>query len=380
MSTMWTMSLQKKTLPWRKATRYGVAMNIAVIMPRWVGDAVMATPALRALRGHFPSARIVGVMRPVIADLLVGTPWFDAAIFYDRHRRDAAMAFTAAARAIRADRPNVVVVLPNSLSSAALAWRGGGRRRVGATGHWRRWLLTDAVPPHRDDHGRVTIVPPPRAFMDVVAALGVPPGPLDVSLVATPTDLGAADAVIADRFPGRDGPLIVLNDNSASGTARAWGTEKLADVARWLAERVPAARLLVHCGPADRAEAQRVVARAAHPAVAGLHDVDDLPIGLSKGLLARAAIAVSSDSGPRHIAAAFGVPTVALIGPTDPRLGRSAPDHCTEIRRDLPCSPCGKTECPLGHHDCMRLVTVEEVGQAALALLTRNAAHGSRVG
>ncbi len=355
-------------------------MNLAVIMPRWVGDAVMATPALRALRGHFPSARIVGVMRPVIADLLAGTPWLDASIFYDRHRRDFAMSFAAAARAMRVQRPDVVVVFPNSLSSAALAWRGGGRRRVGATGRWRRWLLSYAVPPHRDDHGHVMMVPPPRAFMDVVAALGVPSGPLDVSLVATPTDLAAADAVLAHQFPGRDGPLVILNDNSASGTARAWGTDKLADLARWLAEQLPAARLLVHCGPSDRNEARDVVARAAHPAVAGLHDVDDLPIGLSKALFARASLAVSSDSGPRHIAAAFGVPTVALIGPTDPRLGRSSPSLCTEIRRELPCSPCGAAECPLGHHDCMTTITVEEVGHAALDLLARGAAHSSLTG
>lgn len=351
-------------------------MHIAVIMPRWVGDAVMATPALRALRGHFPEARITGVMRPVIADLLAGTTWLDDAIFYDRHRRDPDTSFAAAVRGMRAARPDVAVILPNSLSSATLAWRGGGRRRVGAAGHWRRWLLTDAVPPHRDDRGRVTIVPPPQAFMDVVAALGVPPGPLDVALAATPAELAAADAALATLFPGRPAhgqasPLVILNDNSASGTARAWGAEKLAGLARWLAERVPAARVLVHCGPADHEQARVVVASAAHPAVAGLHTIADLPIGLSKGVFARASLAVSSDSGPRHIAAAFRVPTVALVGPTDARLGRSDPERCVEIRRDLACSPCGRTECPLGHHDCLRLVTVEEVGRAALALLER---------
>ena len=168
-------------------------MHIAVIMPRWVGDAVMATPALRALRGHFPQARITGVMRPVIGDLLAGTAWLDDAIAYDRHRRDSACSFAAAVRGLRAARPDIAVILPNSLSSAALAWWGGGRRRVGAVGHWRRWLLTDPVPAHRDDRGRVTIVPPPQAFLDAVAAVGVPPGPLTVELVATATELAAAD-------------------------------------------------------------------------------------------------------------------------------------------------------------------------------------------
>lgn len=347
-------------------------MHIAVIMPRWVGDAVMATPALRALRDHFGStARITGVMRPVVADLLAGTGWLDDGIAYDRHRRDPAASFAAAARALRRARPDVAVVFPNSLSSAFLAWRGRARRRISATGHWRRWLLTDTVPPHRDDRGRITMVPPPRACMDIVAALGVPPGPLAVELVATAEDRLLAEGVLARLFPGRHGPLVVLNDNSSNGAARAWGNDKLATLARWLVERLPDPRVLVHCGPGDRDQARAVVTQAAHPAVAGLQDVPDLPIGLSKAVFAQASLAVSSDSGPRHIAAAFGVPTVAFLGPTDPRLGRSDPDRCLEIRRDLACSPCGKRECPLGHHDCLRLVTVEEVGRAGLELLTR---------
>ncbi len=347
-------------------------MRIAVIMPRWVGDAVMATPALRALRGHFPDAELVGVMRPVIADLLDGTAWFNRTVFYDRHRKAPETSFAAAARALRALRPDVAVILPNSLSSAWLAWQGGCRRRIGAVGRWRRLLLSETSPPHRDPKGRVTMVPPPQAFMDIVSVLGVPRGPLEVELVVTSADRAAACDVLASLFPDRDGPLIVLNDNSASGTARAWGVDKVASLAKLLAERVSAARVLVHCGPGDRSEARDVVTRAAHPAVAGLHVIDDLPIGLSKGVFSLATIAISSDSGPRHIAAAFGVPTVALVGPTDPRLGRSAPSRCMEIRHELPCSPCNATECPLGHHDCMRTITIDEVARAALQLLAQS--------
>jgi heptosyltransferase-2 len=266
-------------------------------------------------------------------------------------------------------RPDVAVIFPNSLSSASLAWWGGCRRRIGAVGRWRRWLLSEAAPPARDERGRVTIVPPPHAFMEILSLLGATRGPLDVELVATPADRTAADSVLSTLFPGRDGPLIVLNDNSASGTARAWGIDKVAELSRVLAERVHAARILVHCGPGDRDEARDVVVRASHPAVAGLHDVADLPIGLSKGIFAQARVAVSSDSGPRHIAAAFGVPTVALVGPTDPRLGRSAPSRCAEIRRELPCSPCNAKDCPLRHHDCMRTISVDEVARATLQLL-----------
>jgi heptosyltransferase-2 len=90
-------------------------------------------------------------------------------------------------------------------------------------------------------------------------------------------------------------------------------------------------------------------------------------------------LSVSTDSGPRHIAAAFGVPTVALVGPIDPLCGRSDPRRCVEIRLDLPCSPCGRRVCPLGHNDCMRRITPEQVGEAALALLARTGDGGRRM-
>ena len=341
-------------------------MHIAVILPRWVGDAVMATPLLRTLKSHFgTSGRITGVMRPVVADLLDGTGWIDDHVFYDRHGKNPAHGFGAAAQTLRRDRADISLVLPNSLSSAALAFAGGARRRVGYVGRCRRWLLTDAIPSHREE----PIVPPPVAFMKLADAIGVPPAPLDVELMVGDADLARGDALLAALFPGCSGPLVVLNDNSSNGPARAWGVENHAALGRWIANRVPGVRILVHCGPADRQESRAVVQLAGIPAVRGLGDIDDLPLGLSKAVYARAAVSVSSDSGPRHIAAGFRVPTVALVGPTDPRIGRSDAGRCVEIRRDLPCSPCDRGECPLVHNDCMRLITVAEVGRATIELL-----------
>ena len=106
-------------------------MHIVVILPRWVGDLVMATPMLRAIKSHYGSrARITGVLKPMFAELLEGTPWLDGMVFYDRRSRDSSRRFFAVARQLRRDRADIALIVPNSLSTASLAFAGGARRRA----------------------------------------------------------------------------------------------------------------------------------------------------------------------------------------------------------------------------------------------------------
>jgi heptosyltransferase-2 len=346
-------------------------MHVAVILPNWVGDVVMSTPLLRALREHVgATGRVTAVLRPGYEDLLAGTTWVDTIVPYCRRagRTDPTVGFGAVAGRLRAAGPDVAIVVPNSLSSAALVWAAGVPRRIGLRGHWRRALLTDVVPlPHM---GRR--LPGPARFAALLGSLGIPEPPLDLELVTTAEERRAGDEVLARLFPGGTGPLVVLNDNSSNGAARGWGSAEFAALAGRFVERLPDCRILVHCGPDDRASAREVVRMAGLPQVRSLGDVDLLPLGLSKAVYERAVLAVTTDSGPRHIAAAFGVPTVVLVGPTKPLDGRSDPVRCREIRRDLPCSPCDKAICPLVHNDCMRLIGVDEVLHAALDLLERS--------
>jgi heptosyltransferase-2 len=345
-------------------------MNILVILPRWVGDLVMTTPMLRALRGHVGrGARITGVMKGHYAGILEGTDWLDDVVAFDRRGRDPAVRFPAVVRELRRRRFDTALVVPNSLSTAALAWSAGARRRVGYAGHWRRLLLTDVLHPPRRG-GKVEVLSPTRAAMALAERIGVPAGSLRPQLATTFADERLADDVLGRLFPGHPGgPLALFNDNGAFGPAKSWGSEKLASLARYLLERRPDARVVVHCGPGDRDEARAVVAAAGHRSVQSLADQPQLPFGLAKALVRRADVVVSSDSGPRHFAAAFDTPTVVIFGPMDPRLGWSDHPRMREMRLDLPCSPCGRRVCPLGHHDCMRLLTVGDVGRMMMSLL-----------
>ncbi|MFM8494002.1 MAG: lipopolysaccharide heptosyltransferase II [Planctomycetia bacterium] len=350
-------------------------MHIVVILPRWVGDLVMSTPLLRAVRGHFGDrARITGVLKPMFAELLEGTAWLDEMVPYDRRSKDPARRFRAVARRLRADRPDIALIVPNSLSTAALAYLGGARRRVGFARHGRRMLLTDPLAPPREGW-RIRPVSTAEHAMDLAVRIGVPRQPLTLELATTPRDEALAADVLARLFPGHDSiaPLVVFNDNGAFGPSKSWGAEKFAALGRLVAERMPGTRVLVHCGPGDRDDARAIERQAALPAVRSLADEASLPFGLAKALIRRAAAVVTTDSGPRHIAAAFRRPTIVLHGPMDPRLSRSEEPRLVEMRLDLPCSPCGKRTCPLGHHDCMRLLSVEDVGRSLVATLAENA-------
>ena len=153
--------------------------------------------------------------------------------------------------------------------------------------------------------------------------------------------------------------VVVLNSSGAYGAAKLWPAEYSARLARRIATDDDLA-VLVTCGPAEREMARQIVALADHPRVVSLAD-EPTSIGLSKACIRRSRMMVTTDSGPRFFALAFDVPVVSLFGPTDIRwtLTRHPREVC--LQHTVPCGPCGQRTCPLGHHDCMRLLGVERV-------------------
>ena len=348
-------------------------MHIAIILPRWVGDLVMSTPMIRAVRQHFGSdTKLTAVAKPLFQDVLAGTHWFDDFIAYDRHSKKYESRFRQAASALRYDRPDIALLVPNSLSSAALAWWGGCQRRVGYARHGRRFLLTDPLVPLRRGW-KVEVMSTAQHSMDLAEQIGVPRQPLELELATLPDDEAMLDSLMSVFFKGwtqgTNHPLFVFNDNAAYGPAKSWGGERFISLAKQLLQSYPDGRIVVHCGPGERDDARSIEVSLNDSRVRSLADVDKLPFGLSKALLRRASVVITTDSGPRHIAAAFRTPTVVLHGPMDPRLGMSDQKNLIELRKELPCSPCGKRTCPLEHHDCMVGLAVHDVARATGELL-----------
>jgi len=338
------------------------AQRVGIVLPNWIGDVVMATPALRALRRHLgPEAELVGIMNPVAANVLEGTEFVDDVMLYQRRTRSADQGLFGVARRLRQRRLDSLLLLTNSFSSALLGWLARVRQRVGYARYGRWALLTTPLHPPRDGF-RLTPISAVDYFLHLVYAVGCPVEPPRLELAVTAADRAAADGVLQQLHLDTDRPLVTLNNGGGYGAAKKWPEEHWIDLARQLVAQTEASVLIV-CGPTERREAARIERGSDSARVCSLAGWEP-SIGLTKACIARSRVVVSTDSGIRHFAAAFGVPCVTLFGPSDPRWSHNYHRAEQILRMDLPCAPCGRRKCPLRHHRCMRDLHVSGVLQA----------------
>jgi len=342
-------------------------MNLAVFLPNWIGDVAMATPALRALRGHFPSARIVGICRPYVAALLDGAPWLDDVVFLDRgglgkHR------WPSVAWQLRKQPLDLAVLFPNSFRTALVAWLARSRRIIGFNRYGRRLLLTERLEPVRDDNGRCKPTPIIDDYNRLAEAAGCPAPGHRLELFTTPADEQAADAVWNQFTLAQYPEVICLNPGAAFGAAKHWDTDYFAALAQRFADE-RGAGVLALCGPGEREMARQIATRAARPSVHSLADAP-LALGLTKALVRRGTLLITTDSGPRHFAAAFDRPVVTLFGPTHIAWTDTFFAKAIHLQKQVPCGPCQERVCPTGDHRCMKELTPHEVFRAATQLLS----------
>lgn len=345
-------------------------MRIGVFLPNWVGDVVMATPALRALRELAgDDGELVGIMRPYVAEVLAGTTWLDRQILYDKPTRSFGVASRDVYQALRAARLDCMLLLTNSLRTAWMAWRSGARERIGYRGDARSWLLTRrVVRPMADDGGPIATI---DGYLHLAQTAGCGPSSRRLELATTADDEARADAVWRElQLPGGE-QVIVLNSGGAYGAAKQWPAEYFAALARRIADGGRYS-VLVNCGPSEREIARGIAEAAHHPRVVTLAGVEQLPVGLTKACLRRSRLLVTTDSGPRFFGIAFGRPVVTLFGPTDPRRTETRYPAETCLSLGLDCRPCMARTCPLVHHRCMRELSVETVYHAVTNALEKS--------
>ncbi|HEV8631125.1 MAG TPA: lipopolysaccharide heptosyltransferase II [Thermoanaerobaculia bacterium] len=334
-----------------------MTLRTLVVMPNWVGDCVMALPVLEALASS--DRQLVSLAKPSLVPLLRLLPPITEIV--ERGGDDA----ETIAR-LRATGCVEAVVLPNSIRSAWLPYQAGIPYRWGYRGGWRAPLLRPPVQRPRARRGARR--PQVEDYRELLQALDVPlPASWAPHLMLAPELLAVGrERLQRARLPD-SGLLVGLGASAEWGPSKRWPWRRFADLANALRREMPGARQVIFAGPKEVWTAVRI-----HEESGKLHPVigPDLDLRGLAAVLAHLDLLVTNDTGPMHLAAALGVPCLALFGPTDPRRTAPAGEGHRVLYTDRWCSPCFRRRCPLLHHRCLRDIGVATVRDAALAMLT----------
>jgi heptosyltransferase II len=340
--------------------------RVLIVATNWLGDAVMALPALADVRRAFPSSRLIVAARPSVAPLYAMVPGVDGTIVTEwrgslRNRQSLANDVER----VKAEQVHLAILFPNSFASAWGLHRAAVQQRWGYAADLRRPLLTRAIKrPGGSRHQGAY-------YQHLVRQLGMPNGPLEPSLSIPAAAVEESKALLAAHgWPGSR-PLLVVAPGAAYGTAKRWLPGYFAAVMTRAIQETGVHGVIVGT-PAD-ADAARTVLASMNPTDRA--SVSDLTgattLQTLAGVMSLAAACVSNDSGAMHIAAAAGTPLAAIFGPTRDR--ETAPLTRRGGRADVLfnqvwCRPCMLRECPIDHR-CMKGLQPERVFESVRVLM-----------
>jgi len=336
-------------------------VKILVRATNWVGDAIMAMPALRAVRARFPEARIAIVARPYVADIYRGQKICDELIPYDPRGALAGLSGRERlAQELRTQKFDVALLLQNAFDAAWLAWRAGIPERIGYARDGRSTLLTKRISvPKRGE------IPPHEQFyyLELLRRAGwieSVPGESFVRLAVTEDQRQRAEQVLAAAGARHNIPRIAIGAGASYGSAKCWPPEHFADFVNLF--RLHTDSDVILFGTASEQTVSDAIAagiRGPSISLVGKTAIADLP-----ALLSQCQLFVGNDSGAMHVAAGVGLPVVAIFGPTDPHGTAPITPRCTVVQDKPYCSPCFLRRCPIDHR-CMTSITPEAVETAA---------------
>ncbi len=336
-------------------------MKILIRATNWVGDAIMALPALHAVRKRFPEAEIAIVGRPYVADIYRDQEICDHLIAYDpsgSHKGFSGRELLAAE--LRAQKFDVALLLQNAFDAAWLAWRASIPERIGYARDARSFLLTKAVPLPR--HGEI---PAHERFyyLELLRRTGWLDVVQDESFIGL--HVPAEKRRIADEFLCKSGvrqgvTRIAIGAGASYGSAKCWPPSRFAEVANRLQSEADADVILFGT-TAEANVSTAISAELRRPPIdlTGKTAITDLP-----ALLSLCHLFIGNDSGAMHVAAAVGLPIVGVFGPTDPNGTAPVTTRCSIVQQKAYCSPCFLRRCPTDHR-CMTAITADMVEAAA---------------
>lgn len=332
-------------------------MKVIVRAPNWVGDCILAVPALKSLRRGLPHAEIWIAAKPGAGDLFTVSGLADGTV--DLPPDNGGRSLREASRRLRERSFDAGLLLTNSFGSALLFYFSRIPERWGYAADGRSLLLTRPVRRLKTDLPRHQV----HDYLDLVAGLGFETQPPDLTISLPAADREAADNRLQQLGLDLTRPLVTLCPGATYGPAKRWPAERFAEAAALIRER-RGAEILVVGSPSETGIAEAVLTNLAGRAciLTGRTSLREL-----MGVVARSTLLISNDTGPMHLANALGVPVVGIFGPTDPAATGPFQPPSRVLKKEVPCWPCHYRRCPLDHR-CLTLITPAEVAAAAESL------------
>jgi heptosyltransferase-2 len=337
----------------------------------WVGDAVMSVPAMREIRRSLPESRISLLIRPWVRDVYGGADFLDEIITYDKgglHRGLSGRRRLVSE--LRSREFDLAILFQNAFEAALLVWWAGIPVRIGYARDYRSVLLSHAIPIDPE----VRQAHQAYYYLGLLAGAGFVeprpwrgPRPLPAcNLEVRQSDREAARDIL-HRAGVEDGAVLIgLNPGASYGGAKRWLPDRFAEVADQLAGKY-SARIILFGSGAELPMSQYVAERMKYPSV---NLAGRTTLGQLMGLIKECVLLVTNDSGPMHLAAALGVPQVAIFGSTSDVATGPSSDLAEVVRVPAECSPCFLRECPTDFR-CMTGITASQVIEAAERKLHR---------
>ena len=321
------------------------APNLVIFAPNWLGDAVMALPAIGAVCRSGRHAAVSIAAAPSIMPLFTLVDGIDAVIDV---RTD-----------LRGRSFDAALLLPNSFHAALIAWRAGIPERWGYRTQGRGPMLTRAI-------GRGARSHQAAYYQRLISALDYPTGPLQPEIRVSTEMSQAAGELLSRAGWDQRAPLAAFAPGAANGRAKQWPPESFARLARELAQD-GVVTVLIGTPSDTRAGAALIEALGSRAAITIINLIGRTDLPALAGVLTHCRALICNDSGAMHFAAALGVSVTAMFGPSNEMETRPLGAARTAILTHLVwCRPCMLRECPLDHA-CMRGITVDSVLAAARA-------------
>jgi heptosyltransferase-2 len=338
--------------------------NILVWLPSPMGDAVLCTPALRAIRRHFESSKIFFFAEPVIREILSPDSFND--VWLEQQSNNP----FSIANMLREYKFSCAILLKNSFASALVVFLARIPSRIGYAREGRSLLLTEKLYPPRKPYGKFEPFPMIDYYLAIASWLGADTADRSLELTVDIQKKEKLKTKLPEVFNCK-WPLVVIVPGGTFGPSKCWPSERFAQTADRLINSYSATVVVsVSPAPAEKRIAKKICDLSKHKLV-NLAETP-LTLGELKALFSIADLVISNDTGPRHIAIALKRKVISLFGPNNPVWTDTGYENEIKIVGQASCAPCARPVCKKPEHLCMQAITVEMVCDAAKKLLEDN--------